>query len=226
MGLICMHWKMYSIPMNKSESPRSSLPKEEWRSLFCGAVYVVSESPDVLTRAIEDGVTILQLRDKSGDRAGIRAKASALLSHPRRNDFLFILNDDPELALEIGADGVHIGQDTDSVQTRAIVGDGLLIGKTTHHLDQARQAERDGVDYISAGPVYPTPTKPGRPAVGVEYVRTVAENVSLPFVAIGGIDETNIDAVLAAGARTVGIVRAAALAPLFLNKVRNQKPCK
>ena len=217
---------MYSIPMNKSASPCSGLQKGAWHSLFCGAVYVVSDSPSVLKRAIEDGVTVLQLRDKSGDAAGIRAKASEVLSHPRRNDFLFFLNDDPELALEIGADGVHIGQDTDSAQTRAIVGDAFLIGKTTHNLDQARQAERDGMNYISAGPVYPTPTKPGRPAVGLEYVCAVAGNVSLPFVAIGGIDETNIDAVLAAGARTVGIVRAAALAPLFLNKLRNQTPCK
>ena len=147
-----------------------------------------------------------------------------MLAHPRRNEFLFLLNDDPELALELGADGVHIGQDTDSVRTRTLVGDALLIGKTTHNLDQARQAERDGVDYISAGPVYPTPTKPGRPAVGLEYVRAVAANIALPFVAIGGIDETNLDAVLQAGARTVGIVRAAALAPLFLNKVRNSMP--
>jgi len=187
---------------------------------------VVSDSPVILKRAIEDGATILQLRDKSGDKAAIRAKATEVSAHPKRNDFLFILNDDPELALEIGADGVHIGQDTDSVQTRAIVGETFLIGKTTHHLDQARQAERDGMNYISAGPVYPTPTKPGRPAVGLEYVRAVAENFSLPFVAIGGIDETNVDAVLHAGACTVGIVRAAALVPLFLNKLRNQTPCK
>ncbi|MEI6562076.1 MAG: thiamine phosphate synthase [Verrucomicrobiota bacterium] len=206
--------------MNKSDSSCSASPKGALRSLFSGAVYVVSDNPDVLKRAIEDGVTILQLRDKSGDKAAIRGKAREVLAHPRRNAFLFILNDEPELALEIGADGVHIGQDTDSVQTRALVGETFLIGKTTHNLNQARQAERDGMDYISAGPVYPTPTKPGRPAVGLEYVCAVAGNISLPFVAIGGIDETNIDAVLAAGARTVGIVRAAALAPLFLNKVR------
>ena len=212
--------------MNKCISPRRGLPKGALRSLFCGAVYVVSDNPEVLKRAVEDGVTLLQLRDKSADAVRIRAKARELLSHPRRNDFLFFLNDDPVLALELGADGVHIGQDTDSVRTRAIVGDALLIGKTTHHLDQARQAERDGVDYISAGPVYSTPTKPGRPAVGLEYVRTVAESVSLPFVAIGGIDETNIDAVLLAGARAVGIVRAAALAPFFLKKIRNHTPCK
>ena len=212
--------------MNKFAPSRCSLPKEALHSLFCGAVYVISDNPDVLKQAVEDGVTILQLRDKSADETSIRAKAGELLNHPKRNDFLFILNDHPQLALELGADGVHIGQDTDSAQTRALVGEALIIGKTTHNLDQARQAERDGVDYISAGPVYPTPTKPGRPAVGLGYVREVAKNLSLPFVAIGGIDETNIDAVIQAGARTVGIVRAAALAPLFLNKVRNPIPCR
>ena len=215
---------MYSIPMNKTNPLRPARTQGDLRALFDGAVYVISDSPEVLQKAIEDGVRILQLRDKSGDAARIRAKASLLLAHPRRNDFLFILNDSPELALEIGADGVHIGQDTDSAQTRARVGGAFVIGKTTHNLEQARQAERDGMDYLSAGPVYPTPTKPGRPAVGLEYVRAVAENLSTPFVAIGGIDETNLDAVLGAGARTVGIVRAAALAPLFLNRI--QTSCK
>ena len=212
--------------MNKPTIPPRGFPKGALRSLFCGAVYVVSDSPAVLLRAVEDGVRILQLRDKSGDADTLRAKAEALLKHPRRAEFLFILNDDPALARESGADGVHIGQDTDSRRTREIVGDALLIGKTTHHLEQARQAERDGVDYISAGPVYPTPTKPGRPAVGLEYVRAVAENIALPFVAIGGIDETNADAVIGAGARTLGIVRAAALAPRFLNQLKNANSCK
>ena len=207
-------------------APHLAISKSELRSRFSGAVYVISDDTDVLKRAIEDGVTVIQLRDKSGNAARIRAKAHDLLRHPKRNDVLFILNDDPELALEIGADGVHIGQDTDSLQTRKIVGDLFIIGKTTHNLDQARQAQRDGMDYISAGPVYPTPTKPGRPAVGVEYVQAVAEHISLPFIAIGGIDETNIDAVINAGARTIGIVRAAAQAPFFLKRIKNQIPCK
>lgn len=212
--------------MNNPNPLRRSISKSELKAIFSGAVYVVSEDPEVLKRAIDDGVTIVQLRDKTGDKSQIRSKAQPILQHPRRQNFLFILNDDPELALEIGADGVHIGQDTDSAQTRSIVGNSFLVGKTTHNLDQAREAVRDGMDYISAGPVYPTPTKPGRPAVGLEYVRAVSENLSIPFVAIGGIDQTNIDDVLNAGARTVGIVRAASFAPVFLNKVKNSIPCK
>ena len=94
------------------------------------------------------------------------------------------------------------------IEARRIVGDSLILGKTTHNLMQAREAISEGADYISVGPVYATPTKPGRPAVGLQYVREAAENVDIPFVAIGGIDLSNIRDVLSAGARTIGIVRA------------------
>jgi len=196
-----------------------SRTKPDVAAFFAGALYVISDDPDVLTRALEDGVTIIQLRDKKGSADEIRSKAAQIQAHPRRGSALFLLDDYAELAREIGADGVHIGQDTDTVETRKTLGEHLVLGKTTHNLTQARQALSEGADYISAGPVYPTPTKPGRPAVGLEYVREVAENIPLPFVAIGGIDETNIDGVIQSGARTVGIVRAAKLAPLFLQKV-------
>ncbi len=170
---------------------------------------------------MEDGAAVIQLRDKTGDAAAIRAKARAIQAHPKRAACLFILNDDPRLALEVGADGVHIGQDTDSAEVRRLVGGDFVVGKTTHCLEQARAALDVGADYISAGPVFPTPTKPGRPAVGTRYVSEVASEIPLPFVAIGGIDETNVDAVIAAGARTIGVVRAAQLTPFFLNKLRN-----
>ncbi|XHR30697.1 MAG: thiamine phosphate synthase [Chthoniobacteraceae bacterium] len=196
-----------------------SLTKPDVAAFFAGALYVISDDPDVLARAIDDGVKIIQLRDKKGSADEIRPKAAKIQAHPRRGSVLFLLNDDATLAREVGADGVHIGQDTDTVETRKTLGEPFVLGKTTHNLTQARQALAEGADYISAGPVYPTPTKPGRPAVGLGYVREVAENIPLPFVAIGGIDETNIDGVIQSGARTVGIVRAAKLAPLFLQKV-------
>ena len=98
----------------------------------------------------------------------------------------------------------------------------MIIGKTTHNLEQARQAIADGADYISAGPVYPTPTKPGRPAVGLSYVKEVAENLEIPFVAIGGIDLSNIDEVLAAGAKTIAVVRAWRDAAVLLRRIRER----
>jgi thiamine-phosphate pyrophosphorylase len=190
---------------------------------FSNDLYVISDAVDVLKKAVEDGATIVQLRDKSGETAHILRKAREMVAFRRKRHFVFILNDDPALAVEAGADGVHIGQDMATADARGIVGQGMILGKTTHNLDQARQAIKDGADYISVGPVYATPTKPGRPAVGLDYVREAAGHITIPFVAIGGIDLSNIDDVLASGARTVGVVRACADAPALLNRIRRKQ---
>ncbi|MRR37931.1 thiamine phosphate synthase [bacterium] len=179
----------------------------------------MSASLDDLKQAVNDGAAIVQLRDKTGDERTVLEKVRQMVAYKKVRDFVFILNDDPELAVKAGADGVHIGQDMETREARAIVGD-LIIGKTTHNLEQGRQAIADGADYISTGPVYPTPTKPGRAAVGLEYVREAAQNLDIPAVAIGGIDLTNIDDVLAAGAKTIGVVRACTDAPELLKRIR------
>lgn len=181
-------------------------------------IYVISDSVEVLKKAVDNGAEIVQLRDKHSFRDVIRQKALAIKKYQEEKEFIFILNDDVELALEVGADGVHIGQDTDTIPIRK--NPNLIIGKTTHDITQAQQAAAEGVNYISAGPVYPTPTKPGRPAVGLEYVREVAAKIDLPFVAIGGIDLGNLEDVLQAGAKTVGIVRAAEQTQVFLERIR------
>jgi thiamine-phosphate pyrophosphorylase len=190
------------------------------RIVFENDLYAISDSVFVLKKAVADGAAIVQLRDKGADRAVILEKAREMMAFKEKNSFLFILNDDPVLALEAGADGVHVGQDMSTEEARAIIGHDLVLGKTTHNLDQARQAVRDGADYISVGPVYATPTKPGRPAVGLAYVREAAQHLSIPFVAIGGIDLSNVDDVLAAGARTIGIVRAHDDAAKLLRRIR------
>jgi thiamine-phosphate pyrophosphorylase len=186
---------------------------------FKNDLYVISASVDDLKQAVNDGAAIVQLRDKTGDESTVLEKARQMVEYKKVRDFVFILNDDPRLAVKTGADGVHIGQDMETREARAIVGD-LIVGKTTHNLEQGRQAIADGADYISTGPVYPTPTKPGRPAVGLEYVREAAQNLDIPAVAIGGIDLTNIDDVLAAGAKTIGVVRACTDAPELLKRIR------
>jgi len=186
---------------------------------FRNDLYVISASVDDLKQAVNDGAAIVQLRDKMGDERTVLEKARQMVEYKKVRDFVFILNDDPRLAVKTGADGVHIGQDMETREARAIVGD-LIVGKTTHNLEQGRQAIADGADYISTGPVYPTPTKPGRPAVGLEYVREAAQNLDIPAVAIGGIDLTNIDDVLAAGAKTIGVVRACTDAPELLKRIR------
>ncbi|OPX93164.1 MAG: Thiamine-phosphate synthase [Syntrophorhabdus sp. PtaB.Bin006] len=190
---------------------------------FTNDLYVISDSVDALKQAIDDGATIVQLRDKSGEESVILDKARKILTYKQVRPFVFILNDNPGLAAAIGADGVHVGQDMSTPETRKIIGDEMILGKTTHNLEQAKEAIREGADYISVGPVFATPTKPGRPAVGLAYVREAATYLEIPFVAIGGIDLSNIDDVLAAGAKTVAVVRAYAQAAQLLERIRGKK---
>jgi thiamine-phosphate pyrophosphorylase len=122
---------------------------------------------------------------------------------------LFVLNDRPDLVAAAGADGVHVGQDDAPIaKARAAVGPDRLVGLSTHSPDQVDAAGAKPVDYIGVGPVYATPTKPGRPAVGLELVRYAAEHATVPFFAIGGISPANVDAVRDAGAKRIAVVRA------------------
>jgi thiamine-phosphate pyrophosphorylase len=190
---------------------------------FENDIYVISDRVDVLKRAVEDGAAIVQLRDKTGERPAVLGKAREITALKRIRPFIFIVNDDPELAVEAGADGVHVGQDMSTEEARKVVGPDMIVGKTTHNPEQGRQAIRDGADYISVGPVYATPTKPGRQAVGLDYVREAANSLDIPFVAIGGIDLANIDDVLDAGAKTVGVVRACGDTKELFARVRGEK---
>lgn len=190
---------------------------------FTNDLYVISDSVAPLKEAIDGGAAIVQLRDKLSGEEIILKKAEEIVAYKKVKAFIFILNDDPALAVRVGADGVHVGQDMSTEETRRIVGKGMIIGKTTHNMEQGRQAILDGADYISVGPVYATPTKPGRPAVGLDYVRAAAEGLAIPFVAIGGIDLSNIDGVLAAGARTIGVVRAYTDTRALIEKIRTYK---
>ncbi|HMJ96100.1 MAG TPA: thiamine phosphate synthase, partial [Thermoleophilaceae bacterium] len=123
---------------------------------------------------------------------------------------LFWLNDRPDLALAAGADGVHVGQDDSSPgEVRDQVGEKLLIGLSTHSPEQFDAALRSEADQLSVGPVWETPTKPGRPAAGLDYLRHAAAHAGeQPWFAIGGIDEQNVGQVVEAGARRVVVVRA------------------
>jgi thiamine-phosphate pyrophosphorylase len=197
--------------------------KASFTDLFNYSIYVISDSVAVLKKAIDDGARVIQLRDKSGDQRSIIIKARELIAYKENRDFIFILNDDPDLAAKLKADGVHIGQDLPLDKARAIVGPGPIIGRSTHSLEQGLEAEKNSADYISVGPVFPTPTKPDRPAVGMEYVRAAAREIKLPFVAIGGIELNNVDKILNSGAKTIGVVRAAGDVPLFLEKIRRRK---
>lgn len=162
--------------------------------------------------ALRGGADIVQLRMKGSPDAQIVRAARRLAELCREHDALFILNDRPDLAVEVGADGVHLGQNDPPVAAaRSAVGDQRLIGLSTHSEEQIDTAR--GVDYIGVGPVHPTPTKPGRPPVGLALVRYAATHARVPFFAIGGIDVSNAAEVRAAGAPGVAVVRALTEAP-------------
>jgi len=160
--------------------------------------------------ALRGGVDILQLRDYSLNDSQLLAAAHEFRKLTRRHKTLFIVNNSPDIALLSHADGVHVGQDDLSVkEALAIVGKGKLVGLSTHHITEAKNALGSGADYIGVGPVYATPTKKGRPAVGLRYVRQVAAlKPKIPFFAIGGVHSGNLSEVLGAGATRVAVVRA------------------
>lgn len=173
------------------------------------------EDPEPLLRAaLDGGVDIIQLREKEAGTRVIERAADTFRRIADTYGVPFILNDDPELAMSVRADGVHIGQDDMTVaEARKIIGTNHLLGLSTHSEDQiaaAHQTVKDGVpiDHISVGPINETPTKAGRPAVGLELITHAAKVSTLPFFAIGGIDTENAVEVLQAGARRLCVVRA------------------
>jgi thiamine-phosphate pyrophosphorylase len=166
-----------------------------------------------LQGALAGGVDLFQLRDKDATDDELLAAAATARSLCEATGALFLLNDRPDLAAASGADGVHVGQDDTPVdRARKLVGDDALVGLSTHSMQQAQAGCRTGADYIAVGPVHATPTKQGRPAIGVEPIKYAAAHVSVPWFAIGGLDAGNVGAVVKAGARRIVVVRALAQA--------------
>ena len=164
-------------------------------------------------KALSGGVEVLQLRCKEWEAQDYLRLAEQVLPLARSYGVPFFLNDRPDLAALVGADGVHLGQgDLTPKQARRFFSG--LIGRSSHAPHEAEAVLDEEVTYVACGPVYPTPTKPGRPAAGLEYIAWAAENLGdLPWFAIGGINLTNLAEVLQAGARRVVVVRAIQEAP-------------
>ncbi|MFI4985414.1 MAG: thiamine phosphate synthase [Solirubrobacterales bacterium] len=167
---------------------------------------------DLLPAAIFGGVDVVQLRDKQLDDDGFLAEAAAVAADVcKEHGALFVLNDRPDIAAKVRADGVHVGQDDMPVaQAREIVGPDMLIGLSTHSPEQIDAEDAQLADYIGVGPVHETPTKPGRAAVGLELVRYAAAHATRPFFAIGGLHAGNLAATLDAGAQRAVVLRAIA----------------
>jgi len=182
--------------------------------LVCDTAPGNSALPDLLREAIAGGVELVQLREKQLPDEELVSVAQAAHALCERLGALLIVNDRPTVAFESGADGVHVGQDDLPVaQVRELVGEQLLVGLSTHAPSEIDAVDPALVDYIGVGPVHETPTKPGRPAVGLELVRYAAAHSPVPFFAIGGLNEGNLDEVLQAGAQRVCVLRAISSAP-------------
>jgi thiamine-phosphate pyrophosphorylase len=198
--------------------PGSRSPGERRRERLRRArLYLVMEAhpggrpaEGVLRPALAGGVDMVQLRDKeAGDEEILRA-AGTFRDICREHGALFWLNERPDLAVAAGADGVHVGQEDPPVaEVREALGPDLLIGLSTHSPQQFDAGLASEADELSVGPVFETPTKAGRPAAGLDYVRyAAARGAGRPWFAIGGIGLDNVDQVVEAGAQRVVVVRA------------------
>jgi thiamine-phosphate diphosphorylase len=167
------------------------------------------QDPEALLNAVMGaGAGMIELRDRELPRSAIERSGHTFRRLANTYGALFIVNDDPHLALELRADGVHVGQDDmDPAEARRIMGPDAIIGLSTHSRQQIEAAAQEPVDYISVGPIWETPTKEGRPATGLELIREAAEIAGRPWFAIGGIDAGNVDEVVSSGAERICVVR-------------------
>ena len=182
---------------------------------FAKKLYVITESAIsrgrsnefVVKEAIKGGAKIIQLREKQWDKNKIKKEAIKLLKICRKNNVLFIVNDYVDVALEIGADGVHLGQsDMPISEARKICGNKLIIGLSTHSVEQAVKADKEDADYITIGPIFKTRAKDY--TIGTEIIKEILKKIKKPLIAIGGINKNKINKVLNNGVRSVAVISA------------------
>ena len=179
-------------------------------------LYVVTDAREgqgdlgeFLEAILEAGADIVQLREKEAEAGDLLRWGAVFREAAARHGALFVVNDRPDVAASLGADGVHLGQNDLPVEAaRDLLGSDRIIGLSTHDEDQLRAAPAIA-DYVCVGPVHETPTKPGRPATGLGLVRAAADREHRPWFAIGGIDVGTLPSVVEAGARRIVVVRAA-----------------
>ena len=185
-------------------------------------LYLVTDDrlePDELLRrldaALGAGADVVQFRDKRDDLAAVAAVGRLVVERCRAAGALFIMNDHPQLAADLGADGIHVGQDdAPPAEVRAIVGPEQIIGLSVSHLHEAdAAAQNPALDYIGFGALFGTPTKPDAEPAGPDMLAEARKRVSFPIVGIGGITAENLDAAFAAGADSVAVVSAVFSAP-------------
>lgn len=208
MGLACKQMR-YRVYVLESQL----LTHKRHQQLRDSLLYLVTSANEylfaIVEAALQGGLTLVQYRDKGADDRDRLSEAQRLCQLCHSYGALFIINDRVDLALAINADGVHLGQqDVPIALARQLLGPQRIIGRSTTNPEEMQKAIAEGADYIGVGPVYATPTKPDKPAAGLEYVRYAAEHSTIPWFAIGGIDPKNVHEVIAAGGDRIAIVRA------------------
>lgn len=171
-----------------------------------------ADTPNLLEKVdalLGGGVDAIQLRSRKLTDRAIVALAKEIKARCQKTGALFLVNNRVDIALAVDADGLHIGHEDLPISfVRGLLGHRKIVGMSTHAVPEGIQAQRDGADYVSCGPVWATPTKPEYTEVGLGLIGLYNAALRVPFVAIGGVDRTNIDQVIAAGAKTVAVVRA------------------
>jgi len=208
MGSHCkqLRYQIYTLESNLfAQSPHGKLK--------AAPLYLVtSPTPNLLTiveSALKGGLPLVQYRNKEADDSVQIHEGKQLCELCHQYGALFLMNDRADLALAVGADGVHLGQqDLPIAVARQILGPNQIIGRSTTNPLEMASAIAQGADYVGVGPVYKTPTKPGKAPAGLDYVRYAAKHCPLPWFAIGGINADNIQAVIQAQAHGVAVVRA------------------
>jgi thiamine-phosphate pyrophosphorylase len=165
------------------------------------------DAPRMLEQLLKGGADIVQLRGKSRSVDDLSALATTLLPLATEAGVPFIVNDRAEIAQRVAVQGVHVGQDDEAIaEVRVRIGRQIIVGKSTHGIEQAIAAEREGADYVGFGPLFATPTKPDYAPIGLRDINEVHRRLTIPIFCIGGIKRQNVSEVLAAGAERVVIV--------------------
>ncbi|MEM9244427.1 MAG: thiamine phosphate synthase [Cyanobacteria bacterium P01_F01_bin.153] len=208
-----LRYQAYVLDSRLQEALLEVVYEDRMERLRRSPVYLVTSPDDrlveIVEQALQGGLSLVQYRDKNSDDGLRLERARALKEVCDRYGALFLVNDRVDLAIAVDADGVHVGQqDLPVPMVRELLGPGKIVGCSTTSPEEMERAIAWGADYIGVGPVHATPTKPGKAASGLDYVRYALENAPMPWFAIGGLDLRTAGATYEAGARGIAVVRA------------------
>ncbi|KGG12016.1 MULTISPECIES: thiamine phosphate synthase [Prochlorococcus] len=205
-----IRYKVYDLEINILKVSAVSKLRQQLNSCkLCLITRPHSKLLETVSTALDAGVSMVQYRCKEGDDIEKLSLGKSLALICKKYESLFIVNDRIDIALALNADGIHLGQrDLPVIEARRILGSEKLIGLSTSTFEEAKQAELSGCDYIGIGPVYETNSKQGAKAIGLNYLSEIKDTISLPFFAIGGINQSNVSEVFSKGVSRIAVINA------------------